>query len=126
MSILNDEESIYGTLTNSTYIATDFRGIGLPTTSFNQFTNLLDIISVGQSLCAKVQGGYCILPKSCEEYSSLWSYSFKIQFAGQADYMLVPLASFAANQEYTDRNECVIYVEMLDESFANSRQIVIG
>jgi hypothetical protein len=78
MSILNSEESMYGSFANTTFITADFRGIGLPTTSYNQFTNLMDIISAGQALCANVQGGYCVLPKACSVYPNLWQYSFNI------------------------------------------------
>ena len=48
--------------TNSTFITADFRGLGLPTTSYNIFTNLMDIISIGQANCLKTQGGLCVLP----------------------------------------------------------------
>lgn len=72
MSIINGEESMYGSYANTTFITADFRGIGLPTTSYNQFTNLMDIISAGQALCTNTQGGYCVLPKSCDSYPNLW------------------------------------------------------
>jgi hypothetical protein len=86
----------------------------------------MDIISEGQVACAKVQGGFCVLPRSCDSYESLWTYSFKIQFAGQTDYLIAPLGSFAATQQYLNHTECFVYVEMLDESLANSLQIVLG
>jgi len=98
MSIMNEDVKLYGIYTNTTFITTDFRGIGLPTTSFNQFANLIDIISIGQAACARTQGGYCVLPKTCDQYPALWNYSFKIQFSDQSDFLTVPLASFAADQ----------------------------
>lgn len=67
-----------------------------------------------------------MLPKSCDNYAEFWTYSFRIQFSGQTEYLTVPLGSFAANQQYLDHAECFIYVEMLDESLANSLQIVLG
>lgn len=45
MSIINADIDLYGSLTNTTFITTDFRGLGLPTTSYNIFTNLMDIVS---------------------------------------------------------------------------------
>jgi hypothetical protein len=125
-SIINADVSLYGVYANTTFITTDFRGIGLPTTSYNIFTNLMDIISQGQVACAKVQGGFCVLPRSCDNYESLWTYSFRIQFSGQTEYLTVPLGSFAATQNYLNYTECFIYVEELDESLANSLQIVLG
>lgn len=50
----------------------DFRGVGLPTTSYSRFVNLMDIATKGAASCARVQGGQCVLPKSCENYQSLW------------------------------------------------------
>lgn len=61
-SIINSDEALYGFSTNSTFITADFRGLGLPTTSYNIFTNLMDIISIGQVNCLKTQGGLCVLP----------------------------------------------------------------
>jgi len=39
---------------------------------------------------------------------------------------VVPLASFAADQTTKGQDVCYIYVEMLDESLADSKQIVLG
>ena len=127
-SIINNDEALYGFSTNSTFITADFRGLGLPTTSYNIFTNLMDIISIGQANCLKTQGGLCVLPQSCENYPALWSYSFRVQFANTTEYLIVPLATFAANQNLMGKNvtECVVYVENLNESLTNSVQIVLG
>jgi hypothetical protein len=67
-----------------------------------------------------------VLPKTCENYSSLWDLSFRIAFAGDDQYVIVPLASFA-NTIITDRvSTCEVYVELLDESLFDARQIVLG
>lgn len=56
----------------------------------------------------------CFLPKSCESYPSIWDYSFKIAFSQSIDqYLVVPLASFAANGVYNGNDICKIYVENL-------------
>jgi hypothetical protein len=121
-SIINSDEALYGFSTNSTLITADFRGLGLPTTSYNVFTNLMDIISIGQANCLKTQGGLCVLPQTCDNYPALWTYSFRVQFFNTSEYLIVPLATFAANQNFMGNNatECVVYVENLDESLANS------
>ena len=42
-SIINDGD--YGVYTNATQIALDFRGVGLPTTQYTKFVNLIGIAS---------------------------------------------------------------------------------
>lgn len=53
MTIINGDAALYGIYTNTTKITPDFRGIGLPTTSFNKFVNLLAIATQGSSSCDK-------------------------------------------------------------------------
>ena len=77
----------------------DFRGLGLPTNQYSQFIGLINIASRGSASCSTSQGGMCVLPKSCDNYPSLWQYSFKVSFAQEASqYIILPLATFAANQ----------------------------
>jgi hypothetical protein len=124
-SLINGDEVLYGIYANTTLITTDFRGIGLPTTSYNRFVNLLSIATQGSVACDKQQGGYCVLPGLCSGYEYLLSYSFYIQLAGDSSYMIVPLVSFAYDQisgnATVNRTDCSIYVEMLDESLSNSQ-----
>lgn len=54
VSILNDQESIYKSQTNQTYVTMDFRGIGLPTRSYSRFVNLLQIATNGTASCANI------------------------------------------------------------------------
>lgn len=42
-SLINGDEVLYGIFANTTIITADFRGIGLPTTSYNRFVNSLSI-----------------------------------------------------------------------------------
>lgn len=71
-----------------------------------------------------------MLPGQCSNYSYLQNYSFYISLAGDSNYMIVPLVSFAYDQfsgnSTVNRTDCSIYVEMLDESLADSLQIVLG
>jgi hypothetical protein len=49
--IMNSNESYEG-LANTAQLAMDFRGLGLPTKSFNSFKNLLAVVTKGESSCA--------------------------------------------------------------------------
>lgn len=53
MSIINADDTLYGIYANTTKITPDIRGIGLPTTSFNKFVNLLAIATQGSASCDK-------------------------------------------------------------------------
>ena len=46
-SVLNSDQSLYGSFANQTYITMDFRGVGLPTASYVSFVNLINIASKG-------------------------------------------------------------------------------
>lgn len=129
-SILNtydDPEQVLFDKTSS--LALNFRGLGLPTKSFNRFSNLLSVITNGESTCLSRKSGYCALANECSYYRStgLWDYDFKVKFtsAGTEDYLRVPLASFAANYA-EEGGVCVIFVEYLDDSYNNSKFIIMG
>lgn len=47
-------------------------------------------------------------------------------FAGDDQYMIVPIASFAATITRQNNTICEVFVELLDESKADSLQIVLG
>jgi len=120
----------YGLAANTTQLAMNFRGLGLPTTSFNKFSTYLSVITKGESTCLSRQSGYCALTSPCEYYRStgLWDFSFKVKFANQNgtdNYFRVPLASFAANYDQLD-GVCVIFVEYLDFNNADSTSIILG
>lgn len=95
--------TVYGLAANTTSLALDFRGLGLPKASFNKFANLLSVATKGESTCLSVKSGYCALSQPCEHYNSLglWSLDFKVQMETSEDdnYMRIPLATFAANYE---------------------------
>lgn len=107
----------------------NYRGLGLPTKLYAEFVNLLTIVSEGQATCIQHRGGLCALPQTCDAYSStgLWDYDFKIKFSTDADreYIRVPLAAFAANY-VSDNGLCGIFVEYLDDTQTNSKQILLG
>lgn len=79
-SLLNSEESVYGSQANATAFNLGYKGLGLPTNSYTKFTNLISIISNGDAECLQFESGYCILPGTCASYPQLWAYRFKIQF----------------------------------------------
>ena len=112
-NLTSDDDGLYDFWSNTSSLALNFKGLGLPTDSFSSFTNLLAVAAKGQSTCITKAGGYCALLNPCEDYqdTGLWDYDFRIQFYTVFDdnYIRVPLASFAANSE-TLNGQCVIYV----------------
>jgi hypothetical protein len=46
-SILNSDETIYGSYANSTIFSLDFRGLGLPTNTYYKFVNMLNVATNG-------------------------------------------------------------------------------
>lgn len=125
----NTDDAAYGFWANSTSLALNFRGLGLPTGEFKKFENLLSIVTKGESTCVNAKSGYCVLTSTCDKYASmgLWDYDFKIKF-GHAEtdtYIRVPLASFAANFE-DEGGVCAIFVEFLDDRFDDSKTIILG
>lgn len=87
------------------------------------------MITNGESTCLSRKSGFCALSNTCDTYRSkgLWDYDFKIRFATDDDdvYIRVPLASFAGNYEEMG-GVCVIFVEYLDPSYDDSKQIMLG
>lgn len=126
-TIYDDEDYLFWSNTSS--IAMNFRGLGLPRDQYLTFSNLLALAADGKASCVNRQGGFCALSGPCEDFtdSGIWDYHFKIRFNQSNDdnYIRVPLASFAANRE--DLNgQCAIYVEMLAIKNSDSRQIILG
>ena len=127
--LMNSDEAAYGFWADSTSLALNFRGLGLPSIEFKKFANLLSIITKGESTCIAAKSGYCVLSSTCDAYTSmgLWDYDFKINFdnADTDTYIRVPLASFAANSE-AEGGFCAIFVEFLDDRFDDSKTIMLG
>jgi len=126
----DQDPTVYGGNSNSTNIAMNFRGLGLPISQFNKFSNLLSVITKGESTCLSRPSGFCALPRTCDAYqpSGLWDFDFKIMFEDvntSGQYMRVPLATFAANSDAEGGN-CVIFVEYLDSYFQDDQEIILG
>ena len=117
---------MYGAKANTAQFALNFRGLGLPSTLFNDFSDLLSIATKGAATCLDYVSGFCVLPLTCDNYESLWNtYSFKVQFgADGTSYLNIPLATFATN--YENLGSCVIFVEYLDDSYQDSQTILFG
>lgn len=126
-SLMNDNVEIYGVSANTTRLALDFRGLGLPSDSYAKFANLLAVATKGESSCVTGVGAYCVLSRPCAEYqaSGLWDYTFKVMFDGSTSYLRVPLATFAANSDI-EGGVCVIYAEYLNPSYQDSQSIIFG
>lgn len=73
-------------------------------------------------------GGFCWLNNYCQNYNYLWKYSFQVRFANStwSNYLNIPLSTFAQNQYYDGQRYCVLYIEALDTSKADSRSIILG
>lgn len=52
ISIINGDVDLYGINANQAKITPTIRGIGLPTTSYNKFVNLLSIATQGSASCS--------------------------------------------------------------------------
>lgn len=65
---------VYGTFANQTVMTPSFRGLGLPETPYNRFSNLLSIATAGASNCNLDGLDWCVLPRSCDYYPDLWQY----------------------------------------------------
>lgn len=129
--IMNFDTDItkYGILANTTSLALNFRGLGLPATSFNKFSDLLAVATKGESTCLSRKSGYCALSNPCDYYNkyNLWDYDFKIQFQTNQDdfYLRVPLATFAANYD-AEGGVCVVFVEYLQDTQNDGKSIMLG
>jgi hypothetical protein len=124
----DSDPTVYGLAANTTQLALNFRGLGLPQRQFNHFSNLLSVITNGEATCLSKKSGYCALSQTCDKYPTLWEYSFKVQFNNVDDtetYWRIPLASFAANYE-AEKGACAIFVEYLDPQYSDSKQIILG
>jgi len=66
-SLLNDDPA-YGVNANSSMFAMNFRGLGLPAAQYEHFSNLLSVVTRGESSCVKKVGGYCVLANTCSYY----------------------------------------------------------
>lgn len=60
-NLMNSDESTYGFYANSTNLALEIRGLGLPMSEFDKFAHLLSIITKGESTCIASKSGYCAL-----------------------------------------------------------------
>jgi hypothetical protein len=117
-SINNENPSEFdteGTYVNATKFETTVNGLALPPQSYVKLVNLLSIASNGQIDCnqdyTSVVG--CILPKTCDKYSDLWEYSFKVEFTDVAEpgkYWILPLATIASDVKVTGNTVCKIFV----------------
>ena len=66
----------------------------------------------------------CSLSSSCENYPQLWTYSFQIKFTNNTNYIIVPLASFAVD----NNGVCDLYVESygVSNESGSSEYVILG
>jgi hypothetical protein len=99
------------TQVDSAIVAPNFQGLGLPDYLWSQVTDQLSQLD-HKFKCNDEHGGICRLPLPCEKYAELWSsgYSFKLKFAGEDNYVIMPLGALA-----TDYPTCTLFMQQLDE-----------
>jgi len=91
----------------------------------NLLFNVNDAQVTSDLLCNPSVGSACSLANTCATYTNLWTYSFKVQFADQLNYVNVPLAAFAVDNTAT--NGCDLYIQYLNSNQeSQSSQIVLG
>jgi hypothetical protein len=124
-SILNSNDTEFGQLTNSAQITLNFRGLGLPLSSYEKLTNLLSIVSQGRASCPQQVGGFCFLPGTCSTYDFITEYSFQVTFSGSDNYLVWPLSTIAFDKTQSGEQVCEVYVQVLNGDF-DSQAIVFG
>jgi len=79
-NLTSDDDDSYNFWSNTSSLALNYKGLGIPRDSYYEFVNLLAVASNGQSTCITKGDGYCVLVSPCESYSEtgLWDYDFKI------------------------------------------------
>lgn len=112
-------------------IATNFKGMGLPSYLWYQMVNLLykvDSTIASELFCDDNNGGKCRLINSCANYSNLWSsgWSFKVKFTGENNYVVVPIAALAVDYDDGNNQYCDIWVQFLDSSDTQSDNVIFG
>lgn len=112
-------------------IATNFKGMGLPSYLWYQMVNLLykvDSTVASELFCDDNNGGKCRLINSCANYSNLWSsgWSFKVKFTGENNYVVVPIAALAVDYDDGNNQYCDIWVQFLDSSNTQSDNVIFG
>ena len=98
-------------------IVANARGLGLNDYLWKQMVNLLhytDATVQSDIQCSSSLDGLCHLSQSCATYTNLWAYSFKLQIAGQSNYLNVPLGAFAVNNATS--GGCDLYIEYLQSN----------
>lgn len=94
--------------------------MGLPNYLWNQMVNLIDKTDESSFNCTANDNRICYLESSCDQFTDFWSYSFKIQFAGQSNYLNVPLAAFASD------NATSGYCDLVIENLGEQSEVVLG
>lgn len=93
----------------------------------------MEILTKGSFDCSitSVDGlsmGYCLAYTGCGGFTNVWSYAFQANFAGNTNYINVPLSTFAFDylDESTGREYCQIFVEYLDPTMPQSNNVIFG
>jgi len=123
------EELGYPNQAQAAQIATNFKGMGLPSYLWYQMVNLLykvDATVASELFCDDNNGGRCKLTKPCASYPNLWSsgWSFKVKYTGDNNYVIVPIAALAVDD--TANSYCDIWVQYLETGTTQSENVIFG
>ena len=125
-------QSLYSSSTPVVFTPS-FRGLGLPAGAWNTFANSMEILTKGSFDCTttSVDGssmGYCLAYTGCGGFTNVWSYAFQANFAGNTNYINVPLSTFAFDyiDESSGAEYCQIFVEYLDPTKPQSNNVIFG
>lgn len=122
---IENTDETYGSPSEVT-LALNFQGMGLPWGNWNQVVNYLyktDQTVAEDLVCTTGLGGGCILAQACLTYTALWEYSFGFFVKVNANYGIIPLSTFAADN--TD-GTCSLYIQNVNATADYPNRIILG
>lgn len=70
----------------------------LPLDAYQQFQNLLSIVTRNQATCDESAGSHCFLENPCDQYPKLWNFTFSVNIT-DVGYLVFPISSLASDFE---------------------------
>lgn len=110
--------------------ATNFMGLGLPASLYQEVISLLKFVTNNGIQCSNTLDGICTHPGACTDLSAISDYYFTFHFTDSepvGHYMRVPIAAFATVVKSTGGDStCNIWISYLDELASQSQNIILG
>jgi hypothetical protein len=109
---------------------TNFMGLGLPASLFQDVVSLLEFVTNGQIDCSNTLDGHCTHAGECSDLSAVTDYYFKFNFTDSNDhtqYIRVPIAAFTTVVKHSGGDAtCNIWISYLDSLATQSSDIILG